>query len=65
MRLSNGDEAMAELLPGCYQHEKSDNMEQFLVERNVPLVARMVVPNTSPRLEISRLGLAWNINSKF
>ena len=55
---------MAELLPGCYQHEKSDNLEQFLAERNVPLIARKVVANTSPRLEISREGLAWNITFK-
>merc|ERR1711962_1858229 len=58
------EDAMAELLPGCYQHEKSDNLEQFLAERNVPLIARKVVANTSPRLEISREGLAWNITFK-
>ena len=55
---------MTELLPGSYQHEKSDNLEQFLSARNVPMIARKVVANTSPRLEITKEGPRWKITFK-
>ena len=55
---------MADTLPGTYQHSDSHNLETFLAATNVPMIARKVVANTSPRLQITREGDTWSMTFK-
>lgn len=46
---------------GKYQHEKSQNFEEFLKAIGVPLVPRKVVANSNPVVEVTKDGDTWSI----
>merc|ERR1711936_1562674 len=46
---------------GCYQHERSEEFEPYLVGLGVPLIPRKMLLSTSPSVEISREGELWTL----
>merc|ERR1719348_1260873 len=51
-------------MEGVFTHVKSENLEKYLEESGVPSVARKVIVNTSPGVEISKNGEEWQIVMK-
>ncbi|XP_042212791.1 cellular retinoic acid-binding protein 1-like isoform X2 [Homarus americanus] len=46
---------------GKYQHERSDNFDEFLKAIGVPMIPRKMVTSSNPVVEVVREGDRWTI----
>merc|ERR1719228_1438092 len=55
---------MVAKMEGVFSHVKSENLDTYLEKTGVPWIARKVISNTSPTVEISKNGEEWQMDMK-